>query len=354
LETLVLNNFLRAFPEWARPLAASEAAFPFQPLLIFPRVAYYAWLPQGRILPMSERVSVRVPATGANLGCLFDCGAIALSLYLDIRVRPRSDNEIMVSYHGVNADRISAGADNLIARTMSETLRGWGKTHGFELEIENQIPVGAGMGSSAAAIVGALAASYRLAGRTLFDEEIVSLAAHREGHPDNVAAAWQGGFTVAMEAAGRVLSYSCPVPEPLGLVLVAPNYALPTQEARKVLPENYSRADAVHNLQRAAVLTAQLFSGKAEMHRCFFDDRWHQSFRAHLMPGLPEVPALRHPALLGVCLSGAGPSLLAFTRGDAAAIGDLIQRTLGEMQVQAQVYRVAADNRGAKGWILPD
>ena len=303
---------------------------------------------------MSERVSVRVPATAANLGCLFDCGAIALSLYLDIRVTPRADGEIVVHYRGVNADRVRVGADNLIARTMRETLDGWGKTHGFELEIENQIPVGAGVGSSAAAIVGALAASHRLADLPLFDEEIVSLATRREGHPDNVAAAWHGGFTVAMDSAGRVLSYSCPVPEPLGLVLVVPDYALPTEEARKVLPEKYSRADAVHNLQRAAALTAQFFSGKAELHRCLFDDRWHQSFRAHLVPGLPEVLALEHPDLLGVCLSGAGPSLLAFTRGDTAAIGELIQKTLGEGQVKSHVYPVAADNRGAKGWILPD
>ncbi len=303
---------------------------------------------------MSERVSVRVPATGANLGCLFDCGAIALGLYLDIRVTPRVDSEVVVHYHGVNVERVSVGADNLIARTMLETLRAWGNTRGFELEIENQIPVGAGVGSSAAAIVGALAASYRLADRTLFDEEIVSIATEREGHPDNVAAAWHGGFTVAVQTPGRVLSYSCPVPEPLGIVLVAPDYALSTEEARKVLPENYSRADAVHNLQRAAVLTAQLFSGKAELHRFFFDDRWHQTFRAPLVPGLPEVLALRHPDLLGVCLSGAGPSLLAFTRGDTAAIGRLIQETLGAKQVQAQVYLVAADNRGAKGWIPPD
>ncbi len=172
---------------------------------------------------MSERVSIRVPATGANLGCLFDCGAIALSLYLDIRVIPRADEEIVVHYRGVNSDRIREGADNLIARTMRETLRSWGKTRGFELEIENQIPVGSGVGSSAAAIVAALAASHRLADRTLFDEEIVSLATQREGHPDNVAAAWQGGFTVAVESAGGVLSYSCPVPEPLGLVLVTPD-----------------------------------------------------------------------------------------------------------------------------------
>lgn len=303
---------------------------------------------------MDENVSIRVPATGANLGCLFDCGAIALSLYLDIRVTPRADQEIVARYHGVNSDRIDAGANNLIARTMRETLNGWGKTRGFNLEIENQIPVGAGVGSSAAAIIGALAASYRLADRTLFDEEIVSLASRLEGHPDNVAAAWHGGFTVAVESGARVLSYSCSVPEPVGLVLVVPDYALPTEEARKVLPDHYSRADAVHNLQRAAVLTAQFFSGKAELRRCFFDDRWHQSFRAHLMPGLPEVLALAHPDLLGVCLSGAGPSLLAFTRGDPAAIGNLIGKTLGERGIQSHVCPVAADDRGAKGWILPD
>ncbi len=303
---------------------------------------------------MSECISVRVPATGANLGCLFDCGAIAFSLYLDLHVTPRADSEILVKYRGVNGDRVSHGADNLIARTMSETLRGWGKTRGFELEIDNQIPVGAGVGSSASAIVGALVASFRMADQTLFDEEIVSLATRLDGHPDNVAAAWHGGFTVSVESGTRVLSYSCPVPEPLGMVLVVPDYALPTEEARKVLPANYSRADAVHNLQRAAVLTAQMFSGRAELNRCFFDDRWHQSYRSHLVPGLPEVLALKHSDLLGICMSGAGPSLLAFTRGETGAIGELMQKTLAEKEVQSHIYAVSADDRGAKGWVLPD
>ena len=152
---------------------------------------------------MSECISVRVPATGANLGCLFDCGAIAVSLYLDLRVTPRADEEIVVRYQGVNADRVSTGADNLIACTLRETLRGWGKTQGFELEIENQIPVGAGMGSSAAAIVGALVASHRLARRPLDDEELVSLATEREGHPDNVAAAWRATRFLHQTGGGR-------------------------------------------------------------------------------------------------------------------------------------------------------
>jgi homoserine kinase len=303
---------------------------------------------------VSERISVRVPATSANLGCLFDCGAVALGLYLDVHVTPRADSEIAVRYQGVNPERIPGAADNLIAKIIREALDQYGNPRGFDLEISNQIPVGAGLGSSAAAIVSALVASHRLAGRALFDEEIVTLATRREGHPDNVAAAWHGGFTVAMQRAGRILSYSCPLPEPLGLALVTPDYALSTAEARKVLPENYSRADAVHNLQRAVVLTSQLFSGAAGLQRDFFEDRWHQPYRAHLMPGLAEVLALHHSDLLGVCLSGAGPSILAFTRGDAAGVAALIQKTLTEKQVSSCAHSVAPDNRGAKGWILKD
>jgi homoserine kinase len=210
-----------------------------------------------------------------------------------------------------------------------------------------------GVGSSAAAIVGALTASHLLAGRTLCDEELVSLATLREGHPDNVSAAWHGGFTVAMQSAGRVLTHCCPLPDRLGLVLVVPDYALSTEESRKVLPDEYSRADAVHNLQRAAVLTAQLCSGRGDFHRTLSDDRWHQPYRARLVPGLAEVLLLEHPGLLGVCLSGAGPSLLAFTEDNPAAIGELIQKELAEKQVCAQVHLLAADNRGAKGWTLP-
>jgi homoserine kinase len=302
---------------------------------------------------LPKRISVRVPATSANLGCLFDCAALALALYLDIHITLRDDGEITIRYCGLNPERISLGPDNLVARTINETLHNWGKHRGFDLEIDNQIPVGVGLGSSAAAIVGALAACHWLANRALFDEELLSLANQREGHPDNVSAAWLGGFTVSIQEGKRVLAFTCPVPDTLDLVLVVPDYALPTEKAREVLPTQYSRADAIHNMQRAAVLASQLFSGKAEFHRAFFDDRWHQPYRAPLVPGLSEVLQLEHPDLLGVCLSGAGPAILAFTRGSSEAIGGLIQQTLAAKQVNAKVCLLAADNRGAKGWSIP-
>jgi len=302
---------------------------------------------------MPQRISVRVPATSANLGCAFDCAAIALRLYLDIHVMPRADREITVAYRGVTPERIPTDETNLIVRTMRGTLESWRKPRGFDLEIDNHIPVGVGLGSSAAAIVGSLAACHWLADMTLFDQDLVSRATRIEGHPDNVAAAWHGGFTVSADQDGHVTAYSAPLPDTLQFVLVVPDYALPTEKAREVLPSQYSRADAIHNLQRATMLAAQIFSGKSDLARALFDDRWHQPYRASLVPGLADVLALKHTDLLGVCLSGAGPSILAFVRGSGAAISDAIRSTLQKNGITSQSYVLSADNLGAKGWSLP-
>jgi homoserine kinase len=303
---------------------------------------------------MAERFSVRVPATCANLGCLFDCAALALSLHLNLHVNPRNDRNVSVDYTGVTPERVAGDSSNLVARVMVETLESWGRKRGFDIEIHNQIPVAVGLGSSAAAIVAALVACHWLAGRPLFDEELVTLASLREGHPDNVAAAWHGGFTVAVNQGERVIAYSCPVPTDLQLVLVVPNYALATKEARAVLPNQYSRPDAIHNLQRAAALSAQFFSGKTDFHAGFFEDRWHQPYRAPMVPGLAEVLSIRHPDILGICLSGAGPSILAFVRSNAASVGELIRQTLAQHGIEAQPYLLAADNQGAKGWSVAE
>jgi homoserine kinase len=302
---------------------------------------------------MPERSSVRVPATSANLGCAFDSAALALGLYLDVHVTRRPDLAVNVRYQGINPERIPCDETNLIAVSMKRVLKNWGKEYGFDLEINNQIPVGAGLGSSAAAIVSAIAAAHWLAEKTLYDDEVVSLATEFEGHPDNVAAAWHGGFTVAVQEDNHVVAYSSPVPELFQVVLVIPAYALPTEKARAVLPAQYSRADVVHNLQRAAVLSAQLFSGKVDFRPSFFDDRMHQPYRAPLMPGLKEVLEMRHPHLLGLCLSGAGPSVLAFAKGCAKEVGEAICKILREKGVESRFSILSPDNRGAKGWSLP-
>jgi homoserine kinase len=302
---------------------------------------------------MADSLSVRVPATSANLGCLFDCGAMALSLYVDVRATARPDKAITVNYSGETSDRVGTGEDNLIARTIRETLGLWGLERGFDLSIQNQIPVAVGLGSSAAAIVAGISVARWLADRTLLDQEIISLADRYEGHPDNVAAAWEGGFTLAVRAGQRVITCSCPVPDSLQFALVVPGYAMPTEKARAALPESYSRADAVHNLQRAATVVAQLFSGRLLLSQQMFEDHWHQPYRARLMPGLSEALHFTRPDVLGVCLSGAGPSILALVRGSALPVGQAIQELLARHNVQSQTFALAADNRGAKGWSQP-
>lgn len=303
---------------------------------------------------MSKRISVRVPATSANLGCLFDCAALAVGLYLDVHVTPHSGLGVRVNYSGVTEERIPLDETNLMAQTIRQTLESWGKSRGFDLEIENQIPVGVGLGSSAAAIVAALAACHGLADKVLLDDELIALAAKIEGHPDNVAAAWLGGFTISAQVGEKVMSSSCPIPEHVQLVLVIPDYPLSTDKARQVLPGSYSRADAVHNMQRAAMVAAKFFSGIADLNRSLFDDRWHQPYRAPLIPGLPQVLKLSLPGLLGICLSGAGPSILALTRENGSAIGEAIRQKLSEHGVTAKASLLSPDNKGAKGWSLPD
>src|SRR5437764_2559766 len=214
---------------------------------------------------MAQQISVRVPATCATLSCAFACAALALGLYLHINIRPRPDRTVNVRYSGVTPERVPTDPTNLIARTIRNTLEGWHKARGFDLEIENQIPVGVGLGSSAAAIVGALAACHWMADTALSDEELVSMATRLEGHPDNAAAAWHGGFTVAVEHRGAVLAYSCPVPDSLQLVLVVAAYAVPTEKARPALGWPSSSAHGGGTSHRSAVPSRQLFSGTAEL-----------------------------------------------------------------------------------------
>jgi len=302
---------------------------------------------------MPDSVSVRVPATSANLGCLFDCGALALGLHLDVVVKSHGGEGTTVRYRGETPERVPCDESNLIARTIRETLDEWGVQRGFDLDIDNHIPVGVGLGSSAAAIVAALSASRWLADHNLFDEEILSLASRREGHPDNVAAAWEGGFTLAAQTGDRVTVCSCPVPDSLQFALVVPNYAVPTEKAREVLPDAYSRSDAVHNLQCGAAMVAQFFSGRTNFQREMFDDRWHQPHRAVLVPGLMEALRFTHPNVLGVCLSGAGPSILGFVRGNALVVAEALRELLAKNGVESRSFALPADNRGAKGWSQP-
>jgi homoserine kinase len=293
---------------------------------------------------------VAVPATSANLGCAFDCAALALDLHLVVEARLRAQPGCEVLCEGEGAESLPKDATNLVVRGISRLTQWSGDPiPGLNIRIRSQIPVGVGLGSSAAAIVAGLLIGVQIAGPRPDDATLIGLAAELEGHPDNVAAAYLGGLVVAASkrASGRVLVRKARVPPELRFIAVVPDLPLPTAESRALLPDTYSRADAVHNLQRAALLVASAFSGEFNFEPEFFADRWHQSQRAVAVPGLGECLALEHPDLLGVFLSGAGSSVLAVTRGEVPEVASQLQSRFQQHGVSSRALTLTADNQGA-------
>jgi homoserine kinase len=270
--------------------------------------------------------TVRVPASSANLGPGFDALGLALCVYLDCRFRACDRLSIRVT--GRDAAAISTGADNLIWQTalsVAADLRM--QLPPIELIIENQIPLGKGLGSSAAALTAGVVIADYLLGLGWRPLRILDEAARLEGHPDNVAACVLGSIVAsAIDSGGTVRAVRLELPASFGMALVVPDFALPTAHARAVLPTCYSREDAVFNVQRAALLIAALAAGVTTAFPAALEDRFHQPYRAPLVPGLDDILKLRAPGLLGCALSGAGPSVLVFYERGYEAVCDLVRQ----------------------------
>lgn len=296
-------------------------------------------------------ITAVVPASAANLGCAFDCAALALNRYLTARVVPRHVRGFQVHYRGVNPDRVPRDESNLVLQAIRRITAVLGvDVRGALIEIENDIPVSAGLGASAAATVAGLLVGSSLCGMEPETSLLLRLAAQSEGHPDNAAAALLGGLvcTVAGEASPNVLSIKTPVSADLRLIAIVPEFALPTYRARAILPERYPRNDAVHNLQRTAFLVASIFSGRYELTPELFRDRLHQPYRTPLVPGLASCLEFRHPGLLGALLSGAGPTLLAIARHSEEQIANALTDEFRRNGTATQTLFLEADNRGAQ------
>lgn len=296
-------------------------------------------------------VMASVPASSANLGCAFDCAALALNLRLRARASLRNERGFVVTYTGPNIERVPLDDSNLVAIGIRRFAAARGaEIVGVEVKIENEIPVGVGFGSSAAATVCGLLLGAALLGTEADLEEILAHAADREGHPDNAAAACHGGlvFAAREEESGRVLWARTMLSTDLRLVAIVPPEAISTPAARAVLPREYSRADVVHNMQRASLLAAICCSRAGEIEPELFRDRLHQPYRAPLVPGLAECLAVRHPDLLGVCLSGSGSAALAFTRGSEEEIGRLLEVPFAAFGVAPTVLVLQPEPRGAQ------
>jgi homoserine kinase len=271
-------------------------------------------------------MQLRVPASSANLGPGFDCLGLALGVYLTCRFQPAA--QLAIRVRGRDAGQISTGHDNLIWRTALAVAADVGDSlPEIALDIENDIPLGKGLGSSAAALTAGVVIADRLLELHWKRRRILDEAAKLEGHPDNVAASVLGSIVAsATDIGGAVRAVRVELPAQYGVAVVVPDFVLPTSESRHVLPANYSKNDAVFNVQRSALLIAALATGTTSAFPVALEDRMHQPYRYSLVPGLEEMVALRAPGLLGCALSGAGPSILVFYERGSEQVCDLIRQ----------------------------
>jgi homoserine kinase len=300
----------------------------------------------------TKSFSITLPATSANLGPAFDAAGLAFELYLKLEARTADDYTIRAS--GRDAEICGRLENHLILTTYREVLELAGRAPvPLALKIANNIPIGKGCGSSAAARLAGIALAGHFGNLRWTDDRIVGEASRREHHPDNASACWMGGLTVARmsgEAEAQVARI-----RPKGkwpLLLAVPPEPLSTEKARGVLPPQYTRADTVTNIQNSMLLLAAFTQGKPELLTAALDDRIHQPYRAALCPLLPAMQAFdRDQGVLGTALSGAGPSVLIFldpgSGTPAKRIAAKVAAYLKEKHLEAELFLTAMADKGA-------
>jgi homoserine kinase len=313
---------------------------------------------------MTNSVTVRVPATTANLGPGFDCVGVALSLYnqfkfsrVSLSNRIAAGKAVKITVSGLEASLVKTDRSNLIYQAFVKFYEKIGQDPpDVAIHIDLNVPLARGLGSSATAIVGGLVGANELAGRPLSRQELIQLAIAMEGHPDNVVPALIGGCRLAVN---NDMSYYpgchwtiCPVPwhsEIIPIVAI-PDFELSTETARKALPVSYSRHDAIFNTANFGLLLRALETGNGEWLRVAMRDRIHQPYRKILIEGYDIVrQAAINAGAYGLVISGAGPALLALaSQQQATEVANTIFASWDEQGVNAEVKVLAIDPLGAK------
>ncbi|HEX9201760.1 MAG TPA: homoserine kinase [Acidobacteriaceae bacterium] len=263
-----------------------------------------------------------LPATSANLGSAFDSAGLAMALTLTIEAEAfdlSASPPLTIEATGRNADRCARTGNNMIFETYRDVLQGAGQpVFPLLLRVHNEIPLGMGCGSSAAALLGGVMLANHFGGLGWDLQACMEEACRREGHPDNVAACALGYLTVSASSNARVTAATCGRDLRWKLLLALPSASLATERARALLPVAYTRADAVHNVQRAGLLVAAFALGRGDLLEAAMQDRLHQPYRTEACPLLPLLlPLAGSPGILGVALSGAGPGMLLIIEPEA-------------------------------------
>jgi homoserine kinase len=261
------------------------------------------------------KITVKVPASTANLGPGFDVLGMALNLYNLVVLEENQDDGWIIDVKGEGDNLIPRDSSNLVARSALYLINKTGHhNRGFKLYLENRIPLQSGLGSSAGAIVGGLVAANGVLGNHFSTQELLQMAVEIEGHPDNVAAALLGGVVIVAQE-GDSYIYSRLVPHSgLKITAVIPDFSLSTHKARSVLPKSVPLNDAVYNMGHLALLVTALREGDWELLGEALRDRLHQPYRCSLVPGLADImETAKEAGAYGAFLSGAGPTVIAFS-----------------------------------------
>lgn len=294
-------------------------------------------------------VTIRVPATTANLGPGFDTLGMALDLYNYVEVMEIAEG-LVIEVEGEGAATIPRDSNNIVYTAVTSTLDRCGyKPKGLKIRLKNQIPVARGMGSSAAALVGGIYAANCLAGFPLSEYEMLEIAAEIEGHPDNVVPALIGGLTVSTIEKNRLIYRRIAVPEELQVVVAIPQFPLSTEKSREILPKKVSIQDAVFNLGRSSLLLLAFMNRDYELLIHAMQDRLHQPYRMSLIPGMDDVfNAALEAGALGVALSGSGPTLIAFTKGSDFEIGQAMEQEFKKNNISCVIMSLKPNGRGTE------
>lgn len=298
---------------------------------------------------MPQQVTVRIPATTANLGPGFDCLALALDLWNEATFSLQGKG-IQIQITGEGETRLPKDEHNLLVRTLLDHFQSLDvpKPRGLRVVCRNAIPLGSGLGSSASAVLAGLLGARALLEHNADPDEILRLAVEIEGHADNAAAALLGGLIIVVQEQRSFYTHRIPIPS-LEVVYVLPDVYLPTQVARAALPQKIPLSDAVFNLGHTALVIEALRNGDLSLLQKAMQDRLHQPYRLKLIPGAADAfQAAQQAGASAIALSGAGPGLIAFCSGNTHEVASAMLTAFEQAGVAARKFILKTSAKGAE------
>lgn len=293
-------------------------------------------------------IEFKVPATSANLGPGYDTLGLALNLFNNFKVKKRSDQKLKIKVLDLNQNREIkiAESDNLIARAYQKYFEFLGKDLiGAEITEEMNSPLARGLGSSASAIIGGLAAAALVSGQLISETDFIQLSVELEKHPDNVVPALVGGLTINFYCNNNYDYYKIDVDQKINCILLVPDYELKTSKLRQVLPKELKYPDVISNLSRISLLTTAFLNKEYNLLKTAMDDQLHQPYRKKLIKGFDQViTAAYKNGAVGAALSGAGPTIIALAVDNEMLIAEKMKHIYDSMAVDSQFYIVRACN----------